>query len=108
MHILTALISNKALLKPTKTRHQWTPELIKSMKIFGVRRVNQTKIIGAHLQCGRNGNIYHNFFVWTDFVSQWILRQNYSLVNLAGNGECNNKPNPIFVACFSPKVWLIV
>ena len=25
----------------------------------------------------------------------------------AGNGEYN-KPNPIFVACFSPKIWLIV
>ena len=31
----------------------------------------------------------------------------YSLINLAGNDECN-KPNPIFVACFSPKIWLIV
>ena len=31
----------------------------------------------------------------------------YSLVDLAGNGECN-KPNTIFVACFSPKIWLTV
>ena len=35
------------------------------------------------------------------------IETNYSLINLAGNGECN-KPNPIFVACFSPKIWLIV
>ena len=25
---------------------------------------------------------------------------------VAGNGECN-EPNPIFVAFFSPKIWLI-
>ena len=30
-----------------------------------------------------------------------------TLINLAGNGECN-KHNPIFVACFSPKIWLII
>ena len=28
---------------------------------------------------------------------------NYSLIDLAGNVECS-KPNPIFVACFSPKI----
>ena len=35
------------------------------------------------------------------------IETNYSLINLAGNGECN-KSNPIFVACFSLKIWLIV
>ena len=34
MHVLIALISNKVLLKPTKPRHHWTPQLIRSMKIF--------------------------------------------------------------------------
>ena len=31
----------------------------------------------------------------------------YSLIDLAGNGGCN-KSNRIFVACFSPMIWLIV
>ena len=34
MHVLIALISIKVLLKPTKTRHHWTPQPIKSTKIF--------------------------------------------------------------------------
>ena len=34
MHILVALISNKALLKPTKTIHYWTPQLIRNTEIF--------------------------------------------------------------------------
>ena len=48
------------------------------------------------------------FFVETGYVSgyadgycRWVLRQNYSLINLTGNGECNNgecnKPNPILL-----------
>ena len=46
---------------------------------------------------------YCDFFDETDFVSGYANRygQNYSLIDLADNGECN-KPNPIFVACFSP------
>ena len=31
----------------------------------------------------------------------------YSLIDLAGNGK-RNKPNPTFIACFSPKIWLNV
>jgi len=34
MHVVIALISNKELLKPTITRHHWTPQLIRSTKIF--------------------------------------------------------------------------
>ena len=34
MNVLIALISNKVLLKPTKTRHQWILQLIRSTKIF--------------------------------------------------------------------------
>ena len=34
------------------------------------------------------------------------IKTNYSLIDLADNGECN-KPNCIFIACFSPKIWLI-
>ena len=33
-HILIALISNKVLIKPTQTRHQWIPHLIRNIKIF--------------------------------------------------------------------------
>ena len=29
------------------------------------------------------------------------------LIDLAGNGEYN-EPNTIFIACFIPKIWLIV
>ena len=55
MHILITLISNKALLKPKKTGHHWTPQLIRSTKsLFGVCRVNETKVTGAYLQCGRS------------------------------------------------------
>jgi len=37
--------------------------------MFGVHRVNKTKITGAYLQCSRNKGFYHDFFVETDFVS---------------------------------------
>jgi len=40
-------------------------------------------------------------------VTTMDIGLNYSLIDLAGNNECN-KPNPILVACFSPKIWLIV
>ena len=33
-YVSIALISSKALLKPTKARHYWTPHLIRSTKIF--------------------------------------------------------------------------
>ena len=33
-HALISLILNKALFQPTKTIHQWTPELITSKTIF--------------------------------------------------------------------------
>ena len=36
-----------------------------------------------------------------------IFRQNYCLIDLAGNAEYI-RPDPIFVACFSHKIWLIV
>ena len=51
-----ALISNKALLKPTKIRHRWTPQVIRSMRIFlfGVCRANDTKVTSAYLRCIRN------------------------------------------------------
>ena len=69
-HVLIALISNRVLLKPTKTRHHWTPQLIRSTKIFvGVGRVNETKVTGTYLRCGKNKVFYHDLFVETDFVS---------------------------------------
>jgi len=44
---LITLISNKALLKSTKPICHWTLQLIRSTKIlFGICRVNETKIIG--------------------------------------------------------------
>ena len=69
-HVLIALISSKALLKPTKTEHHWTPQLIKNMKSFvWVHRVNETKVTGAYVWCGRNKAFNCDFFVETDFVS---------------------------------------
>ena len=77
--------------------------------MFGVRKVNETKVTGTYLWCGKNEAFYGDFFVVTDFVSGYSDEEtiNYSLINLAGNGKCN-KPNPVFLACFSPKIWLIV
>ena len=68
-HILITLISSKTLLKPTKIRHHWTTQLMKSTKIFGVCRVNETKVTDAYLQCSRNEAFYRFLFVETDFVS---------------------------------------
>ena len=47
MHNLIALISSKALLKSTKPMHHWTLQLIRSMKIYGIHRINKTKLL-AH------------------------------------------------------------
>jgi len=42
-----------------------------------------------------------------DFVFDKYVRKKLFLVDLEGNGKCN-KPTLIFMACFSPKIWLIV
>ena len=33
------------------------------------RRINETKVTGTYLQCGKNEAFHHDFFVETDFVS---------------------------------------
>ena len=69
---LIALISNKVLLKPTKTRHYRTPQFIRDMKsLFGVCRVNETKVTSTYLRYSRNEGFYHDFFVETDSVSRY-------------------------------------
>ena len=103
-HVLIALILNKSLHKPTKTRHQWTPQLIRSM--LGVRIVNKTKLQvliydAVEMKCLSWFLCWNRLCFW---LRRWILRQDYSLIDLAGNGEYS-KPNPFFVACFSPKIW---
>ena len=47
MHVSIALISNKALLKPTKTGHHWTSQLIRTTFCF--RRVLETKVTGTYI-----------------------------------------------------------
>jgi len=106
-HVLITLILNKALHKPTKTRHQWTPQLIRSM--LGVCIVNITKLQvliynAVEMKCLSWFLCWNRLCFW---LCRWILWQNYSLINLAGNGEYS-KPNPIFVACFSPKIWSVI
>ena len=41
--------------------------------LFDVRRVNETKVIGAYLRCSRDEAFYRDFFVETDFVSGYIF-----------------------------------
>ena len=103
-HVLIALMSNKALLKP---RHHWTSQLIKNTKIlFGVCRVNETRVTDAYLRC-----IGNKVFIVIYLVKQTLFLVTLiyigTKINLAGNGECI-KPNLIFIACFSPEIWLIV
>jgi len=71
MHVLIALTSNNiALLKSAKPIQHWTPQLTRSTKsLFGVCRVNETKVTGAYSRCSRNKVFYHDFFDGADFVS---------------------------------------
>jgi len=62
--------------------------------VLDVRKVNETKRTGTYLRFNRN-----DVFYLKQALHQWILRQTHSLIDLAGNGECNES-NPIFVACF--------
>jgi len=70
MLALITSISNKALLESTKSIYHWTPQSIRSTKIFGISRVNKTKVTGAYSQCGRNKVYYCDFFDKADFVSE--------------------------------------
>ena len=63
---LIAFILNKVLLNQQKTRHYWTPQLIRSTKaLFGVRRVNKTKVTGA----------YYNAVEMKHFIVISLLKQ---------------------------------
>ena len=66
-HVLIFLISRQALLKLDIAG---LPKIQGVQKyLFGVRRVNETKVTGVYLRCGRNKAFYHDFFVETDFIS---------------------------------------
>ena len=70
-HAIITLISSKALLKPAKTRHHWTPQLIRSGKaLFGVCKVYKTKVTGAY-----NEVFYHDsFFILYKLYSELALK----------------------------------
>jgi len=67
LRVLIALMLNKVLLKSTKPIHHWTPQLIRSTKIFIwclLRKQHKN-----YLRCGRNKVFYCDFFDEADFVS---------------------------------------
>ena len=67
------------------------------------------KVTSAYLWCGKDEVIHRDFFVETDFVSGYADKywEKYYLVDLAGNGECNERYH-IFIVYFSSKIHLIV
>ena len=74
--------------------------------------MNKTKVTSAYLQYSRNKVLNHNFFVeaglfsgHTDTVTD--IRTKLHPVDLAINTKCNTQ-NPIFIACSSSMIWLII
>ena len=105
-HVLIALILNEAMLKPAKISLNSPAHKEYKNLLFDVHRFNKTKVTGTYLRC----SIEIKYFIMIS-----LMKQNLFLVTLIDIGikllasidECN-KPNPIFVICFSPKIWLIV